>query len=526
MVESIGVGGEPMNEQATADESGARPVAWRLLLAIGAAQFLLHVATNGNYGVFRDEYYYLACAERPAWGYVDQPPLSIWILAIWKAILGQSVHAIRILPALCGSSIIVLTGVVAARLGGGRWAQLFAGAGTAIGAAGLVICGFYSMNCFDLLVWIGAYALLIHIAATGDGRWWPWLGLVLGVGLFNKVGVLVFGVALAAGVVLTRHRRHLWDPRLFLGGAIALVFLLPYALWNAANDWPTREFIENAKQYKIAAISPLGFLAENILEANPVTVPLWLGGLLWLLLARRARPYRIVGLMVVVTWTVLVLQKSKPYYFASSVPVLLAAGAVAWERWTTARRWRWARWAMAVGLAVGLAIFLPLGLPVLPPAGLNAYQQRLGIAPVPAEVSHTAPLPQYFADRLGWQNLARTVAEVYQELPADQRQRAIIMGRNYGHSGALEYWSATYDLPPVYGRHNNYWLWGPPPSDEDTVVIAVNFHVEDLEQLFDDVVEAAVAESTWAQEPYLRVLVCRGLKRPLDEVWPEFKMFI
>ncbi len=63
------------------------------------------------------------------------------------------------------------------------------------------------MNCYDFLAWTGAYYLLIKIAGSGDGRWWPWLGLLLGLGLFNKIGVLVFGLALASALVLTSHRR-------------------------------------------------------------------------------------------------------------------------------------------------------------------------------------------------------------------------------------------------------------------------------------------------------------------------------
>ena len=163
----------------------AQPLAWGLLLIPAVVQFLLHVFTTGHYGIFRDEYYYLACAARPDWGYVDQPALSIWILAAWKAVFGDSIHSIRILPALCGSGLIVLTGAVAAQLGGARWAQLFAGVASGIGAAGLVICGFYSMNCYDFLFWTGAYYLLIRAVRSGDGRWWPWLGLVLGLGLSN-----------------------------------------------------------------------------------------------------------------------------------------------------------------------------------------------------------------------------------------------------------------------------------------------------------------------------------------------------
>jgi hypothetical protein len=418
----------------------------------------------------------------------------------------------------------VLTGAVAAQMGGGRWAQLIAGAASGIGAAGLVICGFYSMNCYDFLFWTGAYYLLIRVARTGDGRTWLWMGLVLGFGLFNKVGLLVLGLALIAGLAATQHRRHFADKRLYLAGLIALVFLAPYALWNLANDWPTVEFIQNAKRYKISTTPPTGFLAENILEANPVTLPLWLGGLAWLFVARRARRFRIVAIMFVVTWVVLVLQKSKPYYFASSFPVMMAAGAVAWERWTAARRWRWGRWVMAANLIAGLIIFAPIALPVLSPQGVDAYQKKLGIVPNTGEIGHTAALPQYFSDRLGWEELARVVSEAYTALPAEERNRCFVLGRNYGHAGALEYWSRKYPLPPVFTTHNSYWMWGP-PSEALDVVIVIRDSRESLEEIFEQVVEAGVAETMYAQESRMTVWVCRGLRQPIRNLWKDNKSF-
>jgi hypothetical protein len=205
---------------------------------------------------------------------------------------------------------------------------------------------------------------------------------------------------------------------------------------------------------------------------------------------------------------------------------MMAAGGAAWERWTATARWRWVRWVIVANLVVGLLVLLPIGLPVLSPPELNAYLQRVGIAPKAGEVGHTSALPQHFSDRLGWENLARVVAEVSEGLPAEDRGRAVIVGRNYGHSGALEYWAEEYALPPVYGRHNNYWLWGPPPADEETVVIAINFDPDGLREFFDQVVVADVAESEWALESRLEILVCRGLKRPVDELWSAAKMFI
>ena len=518
---------QPMSVQtstASDDPLPVQPIAWWLLLIPAIAQLVLHIFTNDGFGIFRDEYYYLACAGRPACGYVDHPPLSIWFLSVWKALFGDSVHSIRVLPALCGSGLIILTGATAAQLGGRRWAQLFAGMAAAVGVVELVIFGMYSMNCYDFLFWLGGYYLLIRIARTGDGRWWLWMGMILGLGLLNKIGLLVFGLALLIGLVATKHRRHFADRRLYLAGVIAVMLVLPYVVWNAANNWATLEFIENAKVGKIASFSPVGFLSENLLEANPVTVPLWAGGLAWLALARCARRYRVIAITFAATFVILIIQKSKPYYFAASFPVLLAAGGVAWERWTSGSHWRWARWVVMAILLAGGAALAPIGVPLLSPERTIAYGQRMGIIPAAQEISHTSALPQYFSDRLGWENLAHVVSEVYQGLPASEQQGCVVFGENYGHAGSLEYWSRRYKLPPVYSTHNNYWLWGPPPG-VGQVVIVISGSRESLEQICDEVTEAAVAETPYALESHVRIWICRGLKRSIEEIWKVSKSF-
>lgn len=499
------------------------PVAWSLLPIPAAAQFLLHLLTAGRYGIFRDEYYYLACAARPDWGYVDHPPLSIWILAAWKAVFGDSVASLRILPAAAGSMLIILTGVLAAEMGGRRWAQFLAGLAVAVGGASLGMGGLYAMNAFDLLFWAGAYLLVVRIARTGEGRWWPWLGLVVGLGLMNKIGLLVFGFVLAIGLVATPHRRHLADRRLWLAAALAVALIAPYVIWNAAHDWPTLEFIENAKRYKISDLSPQAFLGEITLEANPLVLPIWAGGLAWLLMARRARQLRIVALMFVLTLAVLVAQKSKPYYMAASFPLLLAAGGVAWEAWST--RIRWVRWLLALTVLAGGVVMAPFALPLLAPERLVAYQERLGIVPNTGEVGHTSALPQYFSDRFGWEEMARTVAAVYATLSPAERAECVVLTKNYGEAGALEYWSRRHDLPPVACRHNNYWLWGP-PAGAGAVVIVVTSGSEPLGKIFEEVTLAAVSRTPHALESHIHVWLCRRLLYPLPEVWADLRLFI
>ena len=196
--------------------------------------------------------------------------------------------------------------------------------------------------------------------------------------------------------------------------------------------------------------------------------------------------------------------------------------AVAWERWTNKRRWQWVRWVLVANLLVGGAVMAPIAVPLLSPEDTMAYGQRMGIIPAAQEVGHA--LPQYFSDRLGWENLARVVSEIYQGLPADERDRCVVLGRNYGHAGSLEYWSRRYVLPPVYSTHNNYWLWGPPVGAGD-VMIVIRGSRERLEELFDEVIEAGVAESPYAMESHMTIWICRGLRRPIEDVWRSAKAF-
>ncbi len=97
-----------------------------LILAVGVVRIVLYLVAGPNYGYFRDELYYLACGEHPAWGYVDQPPLIAWVAWLIQHTTGASIWAIRLLPALSGAATILLAGLFASELGGGTWSMFLA----------------------------------------------------------------------------------------------------------------------------------------------------------------------------------------------------------------------------------------------------------------------------------------------------------------------------------------------------------------------------------------------------------------
>ncbi len=498
---------------------------WWPVFVVATAHAALHLVTAGNYGIFRDEYYYLACARHLAWGYVDQPPLSIAVLAAVRSVAGEGLVALRLPAALCGAAVIVIAAHLARTLGGGRFAQLVAALALAIVGVVQVLTGFFSMNAFDIVVWTAAWALLALWVVEPRPRRMVALGVVLGLGLLNKIGLLVLGAALAVALVLTRHRRELATPWPWLAGAIATALFLPHVVWQAFNDWPTLEFIANAQRYKISAMPPHAFLGEIVLEQHPANLLLWPVGLAWLLLAGGGRRFRLLGVTVVAALALLMAQRAKPYYAAGLFPVLLAAGACAWERLAAGPRRAWLRPVLVVWLVVNGLFFLPLGVPVLPVEAFARWQAWTGIAPAAQEVGHTSELPQHYSDRFGWEELAAEVGRVAATLPPEQRDRAVIIARNYGEAGALEYWAGRYGLPPVVSGHNSYWFWAPGELELDTV-IAVGFGEDDVRGAFADVRRAGMLDQPWALEHGRSIWVAREPRLTWKELHERLRSFI
>src|SRR5262245_18425467 len=94
-----------------------------IVFCIAAAKVVFHLLTAGRYGIFRDELYYLATAEHLDWGYVDQPPAIAALTWFARHAFGDSLLAIRLLPALAGGALVLLTGKLNLELGGRRFAQ-------------------------------------------------------------------------------------------------------------------------------------------------------------------------------------------------------------------------------------------------------------------------------------------------------------------------------------------------------------------------------------------------------------------
>jgi dolichyl-phosphate-mannose-protein mannosyltransferase len=504
--------------------SSAEPA---LIILFSAVALLIHLLTSGRYGYFRDELYYIACGHHLAFGYVDQPPLSILLVRLSEVLLGNSLFAIRLLPALAGTATVALTGLIARELGGRGWAIALGCAGSLCALFNLAVANFFSMNAFEPLFWMGCVYLLVRIINGGSPTLWLWFGVLLGLGLENKHSTAFFAGGIFVAL-LTSERRHLAEKWIWFGGLIAFAIALPNILWQSQHHWPTYELLSNiAHSDKNVALSPAQFILQQIVFMNPGTLPLWFFGLICLFGSRDGRRYMALGITYLVMLAEFIILHGKSYYLAPAYPMLFAAGGVAVER-VFANRLRWFKPGLLLLILATGGLLAPLAVPILPPGKLVAYMRAIGLQLPRTETSHTADLPQIFADQFGWQEMVASVGHVYNHLRPEDKNRAAIFCQNYGEAGAIDFFGSKFGLPQAISGHQNYFLWGPRDWTGE-VALVLDTRDDDEREQFASVEDLGqIVSSPWAMpfERRTHIYLCRDLRVNVREFWPHVKKWL
>jgi 4-amino-4-deoxy-L-arabinose transferase-like glycosyltransferase len=431
-----------------------------------------------------------------------------------------------VLPALAGSGTIVLTALIARAVGGGRFASTMASLAILCGTVFWVMFGFVSMNSYDIFFITLASYLFILILQKGSAQRWILLGLVVGAGLNTKLSMLVFAFGLFAGLVLMPERRLFRTRYPYMAAVVALSLYLPHIIWQFVNGWPTAEFIRNAYE-KNLDMSLWALLRQLAFAANPFLLPLWLTGLVQLFRRKVLKSLRPLGIAVAVFLGIYFMNRSKFYYLLPPLPLLLAAGSVALERWTEAVRKRWIRTVAFIPIVSLGVSTLPFGLPILPIASFAAYARIWGLGErIRTERNDAKVIPGYFGQRIGWAAFTKTVASVYHALSDSDRARCGILGFHYGESGAIDYFGPALGLPESIGRHNSYWLWGPRNYSGKVMIVIVSGRAN-VEPYFRTVKLCATFEFPYVDDPtrVKRIYLCRDPIESLPKLWQRLKVF-
>ena len=502
-----------------------------ILFSLMSAKLFLHFYTNAfaGYGIFRDELYYLACSQHLALGYVDQPPFSIYVLWFFKLFLGKSIFAIRAVTAISGALTIYFTGLIVRRLGGGSIALLLAGCMVLFAPVYMSFSTFYSMNSLDILLWSMAYYMIIRIIQNNTLKDWIIFGLIVGLGMLNKISMGWLAIGFAVGLLISDQRKQLLTIRPWLAGIIALLVFSPFIIWNFTHDMAHLEFIHNATHYKYNGISRFDFISGQLLQINPVSIIIAIAGMIYLFVNKSLKKYNVLAVIPLVTFIILFINgHSKSEYLSATYTALFGAGAILMERVFRNRRLMWLPMvALFLIVSFGL-VAIPLAMPFLPEERYIAYAEKLGMKQQSVEGKELSKLPQFFADMHGWEEMAATVAKVYHALPDSEKAETVIFAYNYGEAGAMDYYRDKYDLPPVVCLHNNYWFWS---EDEvrrpiKTMIInggKIQDHKSSLE--FVEQVTTYSCQYIMPYENNRPIFVAKNFTVPLEKIWATEKHY-
>ncbi len=485
------------------------------LLALAAVTVTVHWLVGGRYGFHRDELATLDDARHLAWGYVAYPPVTPFFGWLSLHLFGTSLAGFRFFASLAGGVAIVLTGLMARELGGGRMAQLFAACAT---TPMVVVTGtLMQYVSFDYLAWVAAAYFMARLCRTNDPRSWLAVGAAIGFGMLSKYSMPFLVAGIGVGVLSGDLRAHLRSKWLSLGAALAILIFLPNLLWQWRHDFISLQFLQHIHARDVRIGRTKDFLPDQV-TLTFCALPVALSGLFFYFSKRGGRQFRVLGWMFVVPFALFVLAKGRGYYMAAGYPILYAGGAVLLAAWLSRLAPTWQILIGGIGwiaLAANIALFGALFLPIAP---VNSpWWHRM--------VETNGDLKE----EIGWQELAETVARIRDGLPPEDRARVRILAGNYGEAGALDLYGPALGLPPVICPVNSFWErgYGDPPPE---LLIVLGASREDLKGKFGscDLVghitnREGVANEETRDHP--DIFLCRHLRGDWPILWAKARRF-
>ena len=412
------------------------------------------------YEPHRDEFLYLAEGNHLAFGFMEVPPL-LSVFAWLTQHLGMNMFWIKFWPSLIGSLNLILIGKTTIAQGG-RYFALFL----------LFCCFFFTVflrvhflfqpNALEVLFYsVIAYGLFQFIK-TGKNNWLYVTALGAGFGMLSKYSVAFYLVSLVPAILLTKQRTLFLNRHFYYALGLALLIFLPNLIWQYEFHFPVIYHMQELKSTQLQYVPPTNFLIDQLLMFLPC-VYIWIAGFFYLIFNPKGRPFiflcwAYLGVILLLLWF-----HGKNYYALGLYPVLFGFGCVAIENWASGRRYFLRYVYSTFTLLLGI-YFIFVGLPVMKPENLVAYYEKIhakGKGILRWEDQRDHPLPQDFADMLGWEEMAQKAAVAYQSLNSSQQAQTIIFCDNYGMAGAVNYYRKKYHLPEAYSDNASFLYWIP-----------------------------------------------------------------
>jgi hypothetical protein len=500
-------------------------VSWIIILAT-LVKFALHMIHASGYGLFFDEMYTIALSRHLAFGYVDLPPLVPALAALNRALLGESLLAMHIVPALAGSATLVFVCLIAKEFGGKTFAVAVSALAFIVVPIWLMFNSAFCYDSIDQLVLSAFLYTLVRFLKSGNRKLWIMLGLIAGIACLTKMTILFLGPGFLAALLISKYRKDLITPWPWVGAALCLVLVSPYLLWQMANHWPTLEYWHSYSAIRIYKASLQQYFMNIMADMNPLLLPLYLAGLYRIFRRMNGVNYGFLGWLFLFTLALMVYLHATVRLLGELFMPLIAAGAVWAEEMLSGARWKMGVRALPVVYLLAAGVYaLPTALPILPiksvynlPRSFKYWYQS--VREFNAGNSYA---PITLTGRVGWEEMVREIANVYDQLPAEDRSAAGIYTDWYYTAGAIDYYGPRYGLPHAVSGSLTYYLWG--PGDSWDVMIIVTGRTNILSVFFDECAEKQRAVTGADTPGTFGIFVCKGPKLSPNAFWPNMKNY-
>lgn len=460
---------------------------WGVSAGLGA------VLTAGSvgYGYHRDELYYRMLP--PAWGYVDQPPLTPFVARLTTQV-SDTVWALRVPATLAAMAAVVVVALLARELGADRPRQTLAAGAYACATLPLMLGHLLLTSTLDLFFL--PLLILLSLKAIRSPRWWVATGLVAGLTTYNRWLVAVVGVTAVLGLAVLGPRRVFASVWLWAGGLLALVVALPNLVYQATHDWPQirmgQALAEDAGEVRVTVLILL------VAGVGPLFPLLWRGVVT---LAREPRT-RYLVVVTVAVYAFTFVAGAQPHYVVVALVVWLTAGVITTS--SPRRLWRVA--------AITGAVSAVLALPVIPVS-------VVGATPV-TKVSSLMP------DQVGWPTYVGQVARAYRAAVAADpgAPPPVIITANYGEAGAIDRFGPAHGLPRAYSGHNGLYDVARPSGPARSALLVGDLGPRQL-ALFAQCRQVGTLDNgvdVDNEEQDQPIRLCTGLRRSWELSWPAF----
>ena len=495
-----------------------------ILYFLAFIKFILPFLLQNNiYDPQRDELLYLAEAHHMAWGYMEIPPL-LSVFAWFTNLFGAGMFWIKFWPALFGAFTYIVVGKIIISLGG-RVFALFLGLLPFIFGAYLRVHFLFQPNFLEIFFWTMIAFSIIRYIQTEKNSWLYILGISAGLGMVSKYSVAFFIVSILMGLLLTEQRKIFLNKHLYFAALIAFIIFLPTLLWEYNHHFPIIVHMKELQQTQLKYVNPVSFLMDQILMNLPC-VFIWIAGLYFIIFKRNGKRYNSIAWAYLFVIVLLLYFQGKSYYSLGVYPVLIGFGAYHLEQFVSTRPRIWKYAFVIIPFALGIPL-VPLLLPVAKPETLAAYYkathiEKIGFLKWEDQKNH--PLPQDFADMLGWKEITEKTAKAYSTLNPEGKKNSFIFCDNYGEAGAVNFYGKKYHLPEAYSDNASFLYWLPDSMHIDNIILVTDDQQEMQHDFLKDFSSVTLTDSVtnpFARERGSLILILKGANEKMNQMFQE-----